>query len=46
VGLIGSGKMGHHHLKAIAASGRATIVGVADPAASPEELVWESETSV
>lgn len=38
VGLIGVGKMGRHHLKAIAASGRATIVGVADPAASAEEL--------
>ena len=30
--------MGRHHLKAIAASGRATVVGVADPAASAEEL--------
>lgn len=38
VGLIGSGKMGRHHLKAIAASGRATIVGIADPAASAAEL--------
>ena len=38
VGLIGFGKMGRHHLKAIAASGRATVVGVADPAASAEEL--------
>jgi predicted dehydrogenase/nucleoside-diphosphate-sugar epimerase len=38
VGLIGSGKMGQHHLKAIAASQLATVVGVADPAASPEEL--------
>ncbi len=38
VGLIGSGKMGRHHLKAIEASGRAVVVGVADPAASPEEL--------
>ena len=38
VGLIGSGKMGRHHLKAIHASGLATVVGVADPAASAEEL--------
>jgi len=38
VGLIGFGKMGRHHLKAIAASGRATVVGVADPAASSDEL--------
>lgn len=38
VGLIGFGKMGRHHLKAIAASGRATVVGVADPTASVEEL--------
>lgn len=38
VGLIGSGKMGRHHLKAITASGLATVVGVADPAASSEEL--------
>lgn len=38
VGLIGLGKMGRHHLKAIAASGTASVVGVADPAASPEEL--------
>jgi predicted dehydrogenase len=38
VGLIGSGKMGRHHLKAIAASGRATVVGVADPAGSSERL--------
>jgi len=38
VGLIGSGKMGLHHLKAVAASGRATIVGVADPVASAEEM--------
>lgn len=38
VGLIGFGKMGRHHLKAIEASGRAVVVGVADPAASAEEL--------
>lgn len=38
VGLIGSGKMGRHHLKAIAASGLAHVVGIADPAASPDEL--------
>ena len=39
IGLIGSGKMGQHHLKAIHASGLATVVGVADPAASAEELL-------
>jgi predicted dehydrogenase/nucleoside-diphosphate-sugar epimerase len=38
VGLIGSGKMGLHHLKAMTASGRAVIVGIADPAASEEDL--------
>jgi predicted dehydrogenase/nucleoside-diphosphate-sugar epimerase len=38
VGLIGSGKMGQHHLKAIAASRLATVVGVADPAASAVDL--------
>ena len=38
IGLIGSGKMGQHHLKAIAASQFATVVGVADPAASAEDL--------
>ncbi len=38
VGLIGTGKMGCHHLRAMAASGRAIIVGVADPAAAVEEL--------
>ena len=38
VALIGCGKMGLHHLKAIAATKRAVVVGVADPAASPEEL--------
>jgi predicted dehydrogenase/nucleoside-diphosphate-sugar epimerase len=38
VGLIGSGKMGIHHLKAIQHVAGATVVGVADPAASPEAL--------
>ena len=38
VGLIGFGKMGRHHLKAITASGVGTVVGVADPAASADEL--------
>jgi len=38
VGLIGSGKMGLQHLKAIAATRRATIVGIADPAADKEQL--------
>lgn len=38
VGLIGSGKMGRHHLNAIKASQLATVVGVADPAASRDEL--------
>lgn len=38
VGLIGAGKMGMHHLKAIKASGCATVVGLADPAASDEDL--------
>ena len=38
VGLIGSGKMGLNHLKAICAAGRAIVVGVADPAASEEDL--------
>src|SRR5688572_15769850 len=38
VGLIGSGKMGRHHLKAIGASGCAIVVGVADPAATEEDL--------
>lgn len=38
VGLIGSGKMGLHHLKAIGAAGPARIVGVADPAADLETL--------
>ncbi len=38
VGLIGAGKMGLHHLKAINASKLASVVGVADPAASLDEL--------
>jgi predicted dehydrogenase/nucleoside-diphosphate-sugar epimerase len=38
VGLIGAGKMGMHHLKAIKALPHATVVGVADPAASREAL--------
>ena len=38
VGLIGSGKMGLHHLKAIAAVSNAKVVGVADPAANREAL--------
>lgn len=38
VGLIGCGKMGLHHLRAIAASGRADVVGVADPMASLDDL--------
>ena len=38
IGLIGMGKMGRHHLKAIAASGLAQVVGVADPAASADDL--------
>ncbi len=38
VGLIGSGKMGLNHLKAIRAAGAAVVVGVADPAASEEDL--------
>ncbi len=38
VALIGCGKMGKHHLRAINASGRAVVVGIADPAASEEEL--------
>ncbi|MDH4063544.1 MAG: Gfo/Idh/MocA family oxidoreductase [Acidobacteriota bacterium] len=38
VGLIGSGKMGRHHLKAIGASQLAHVVGIADPVASPDEL--------
>ncbi len=38
VGLVGSGKMGLHHLKAMEASGIADVIGVADPAADPAEL--------
>lgn len=38
VGLIGVGKMGLHHLKAMAATPLARIVGVADPAASEDDL--------
>ena len=38
VGLIGSGKMGLNHLKAIREAGGSAIVGVADPAASEEDL--------
>ncbi|MCC7126642.1 MAG: Gfo/Idh/MocA family oxidoreductase, partial [Acidobacteria bacterium] len=37
VALIGCGKMGLHHLKAIAATRRAVVVGVADPN-PPDEL--------
>lgn len=38
VGLIGSGKMGLHHLKAIQHVAGATVVGVADPAATNDAL--------
>lgn len=38
VGLIGSGKMGIQHLKAIAAIPGAEVVGIADPAANEETL--------
>jgi predicted dehydrogenase/nucleoside-diphosphate-sugar epimerase len=38
VGLIGCGKMGLHHVKAIAASGQAKVVGIADPAADLDAL--------
>ncbi|HET7218521.1 MAG TPA: Gfo/Idh/MocA family oxidoreductase, partial [Vicinamibacterales bacterium] len=38
VGLIGCGKMGIHHLKAIAATGKGIVVGVADPAATEESV--------
>jgi len=38
VGLIGSGKMGVHHLKAIQHIAGATVVGVADPAATADAL--------
>ena len=37
VALVGCGKMGLHHLKAIAATKRAVVVGVADPR-PPDEL--------
>ena len=38
VGLIGLGKMGQHHLKAIGATGMAKVVGVADPMANPDDM--------
>jgi predicted dehydrogenase len=38
VGLVGCGKMGLHHLAAIAKAPGATVVGVADPLADPVEL--------
>lgn len=38
VGLIGSGKMGVQHLKAIKATPGAVVVGVADPAADKDTL--------
>jgi predicted dehydrogenase/nucleoside-diphosphate-sugar epimerase len=38
VGLIGCGKMGMQHLKAIAQIPGATVVGIADPAASDDEI--------
>lgn len=38
VGLIGCGKMGLHHLKAIAATGLSTVVGLADPATTADDL--------
>lgn len=38
VALVGFGKMGRHHLKAIEASALATVVGVVDPAADAAEL--------
>lgn len=38
VALIGCGKMGLHHLRGMAASGRADVVGIADPLASREDL--------
>ncbi len=38
VGLIGTGKMGLQHLKAIAATAGATVIGVADPAADRDLL--------
>jgi predicted dehydrogenase/nucleoside-diphosphate-sugar epimerase len=36
VGLIGAGKMGMHHLRAIRRVANATVVGIADPLASRE----------
>lgn len=38
VGVIGVGKMGLQHLKAIAAAPGAVVIGVADPAADREQL--------
>jgi predicted dehydrogenase/nucleoside-diphosphate-sugar epimerase len=38
VGLVGCGKMGLHHLAAIAKAPGAKVVGIADPLADPEEL--------
>lgn len=38
VGLIGCGKMGLAHLRAISRAGGAVVVGIADPAASAESL--------
>lgn len=38
VALIGCGKMGVHHLRAIVASGKADVVGIADPLANREDL--------
>jgi predicted dehydrogenase/nucleoside-diphosphate-sugar epimerase len=38
IGLIGSGKMGLQHLKAIASAPNAVVVGIADPAADEDSL--------
>ena len=38
VGLIGAGKMGLHHLRAIGAQSGARVVGIADPLANREAL--------
>ncbi len=38
VGLVGCGKMGLHHLAAIAKAPGATVVGIADPLADADEL--------
>lgn len=38
VALIGCGKMGLHHLKAINATGVSNLVGIADPAATADDL--------